>query len=142
MGRERQEQSRIATKTARNSRLIRERVPEDAADAFEIVKRLVLANAIEMAEAAVQAAKEGELGPLKYLFELTGIRESESDADEPPEEDSLSYRLLTKLGLPTEPEGARTGDMKRADPGCSREETVAQISSDGQGWKSRQPPGD
>jgi hypothetical protein len=71
--------------------------------AMENIASLVRESAVEMVKSAIGAAKEGQLAHLKYLLELADIypRNEESMAAAP--EESLTFNLLTKLGLATEP---------------------------------------
>jgi hypothetical protein len=72
-------------------------------EAREIVLQLIRSSAAKMTQSAIEAAKEGELGHLKYLFEIAGIHPKSEESDTAEEEKSFTYGLLKKLGLPTEP---------------------------------------
>ena len=56
-----------------------------------------------MALAVVDEALKGQLAPVKYLFEVSGLYPSTPATEGKPEEDSLAHRLLKHLGLPTKP---------------------------------------
>ena len=51
----------------------------------------------------VDAAKQGQVAPAKYLFEICGLFPAGEETAE-KKEDSLAYTLLKRMGLPTEPE--------------------------------------
>jgi hypothetical protein len=68
------------------------------------VCKMVEAEAAEMAKAAIHEAKNGQLAPMKYLFEMAGIYPpSPDEAQVAPEEDSLAKILLDRLKLAATP---------------------------------------
>jgi hypothetical protein len=66
------------------------------------IRAIVSAHAPELTAAIVELGVEGQLAPVKFLFELLGFEHSD-DEEEKPQEDSLALLLLKQLGLPTEP---------------------------------------
>ena len=67
------------------------------------IAQIVGSGAKEMALAVVDEALKGQLAPVKYLFEVSGLYPSTPATEGKPEEDSLAHRLLKHLGLPTKP---------------------------------------
>lgn len=68
----------------------------------ENITNMVGNSAEEVAKALIDAAKKGEVGAARYLFDAVGLYPA-GDENEQPKEDSLAYSLLKQLGLPTEP---------------------------------------
>ncbi|MGA8273774.1 MAG: hypothetical protein WB919_19585 [Candidatus Sulfotelmatobacter sp.] len=72
---------------------------------FEQVRKeiaiLVGGAAVSIARKAIAAAEDGELAPVKYLFEAVGLYPPTAETMAKPE-DSLARRLLKRLGLPTD----------------------------------------
>ena len=81
-------------------------VIERAAD-FPTVRQkindLVAREALEMVGGAVDAAKDGQYGAMKCLFELVGLFSASSEAPEKHEE-GLVETLLHRLGLQETPD--------------------------------------
>jgi hypothetical protein len=74
-------------------------------DVVEVRKQidiLVTASAEKIANVLIKAAETGKLAEAKYLFEMIGLHPATHEAEFRPE-NSLAYRLLKRLGLPTEP---------------------------------------
>ncbi len=67
------------------------------------IAQIVGSEAKGMALAVVDEALKGQLAPVKYLFEVSGLYPSTPATEGKPEEDSLAHRLLKHLGLPTKP---------------------------------------
>jgi hypothetical protein len=76
--------------------------PGDLAQLRRNIKNLVAASISEIAEKLIEAAKEGKVGPAKYLFEVAGVYPFSREMDSEIEEGSLAAALLKHLGLPTE----------------------------------------
>jgi hypothetical protein len=77
-------------------------LPVDLADARKRIESLVTASSEKIGIALISAAEAGKLAEAKYLFELVGMFPAARDSAFKPE-NSLAYRLLKRLGLPTEP---------------------------------------
>ena len=75
----------------------------------ENVAGLVRKFATEIATGAIDAAREGQLAHVKYLFELAGLYPAMEETGATRPEDSLTHTLLRRMGLPTEIAG-REGD--------------------------------
>jgi hypothetical protein len=86
--------------------------PANIAQARRNIQALVKNSAVDITQKMIEAAKSGKVAPAKYLFELAGVHPMTEDTR--PEEDSLAYVLLKRLGLPTEPVVA--GDDDTAAP--------------------------
>ena len=97
-----------ATRAAKKSaptvkaRPAKTKVPRDFAGVRKNIATLVREAANEIAGRLIEMAKGGHLASVKYLFETVGLYPPTAEIGSKPE-DSLAYRLLTKLGLPTDP---------------------------------------
>lgn len=76
-------------------------VPADFIEARKNIAKLVRISVNEICAQFIQLAKEGEVAPAKYLFEVVGLYPVREEASSKPE-NSLAYTLLKQLGLPTE----------------------------------------
>jgi hypothetical protein len=86
--------------------------PVGAAEAREKVVNLVRSSAGEITAKLIAVAKEGQLGHVKYLFEMAGIHPPSPETATSKPEESLVYRWLQELGVPTgtqDKNGAREG---------------------------------
>jgi hypothetical protein len=80
--------------------------PKKAPDALQVrenISELVRGSAEEIAKKVIADAVGGQLASAKYLFEATGLYPPTEETTAMPEEDSLAYTLLQRLGLPVEP---------------------------------------
>jgi hypothetical protein len=76
----------------------------DAKEVRHECSKLVKEDAREVTVAVIGEAKKGQLGPMKYLFEMANFFPQADDGSQPSaEEDSLAETLLTRLGIPTHP---------------------------------------
>jgi hypothetical protein len=97
---------RTTKSTTRKPATKRRRKSNKEVDLVEVRKdiaQIVGSEAKEMALAVVDEALKGQLAPVKYLFEVSGLYPSTPATEGKPEEDSLAHRLLKHLGLPTKP---------------------------------------
>jgi hypothetical protein len=78
------------------------KVPVDFAEARKNIATLVRMSVNEIAVQFIELAKDGEVGPAKYLFEVCGLYPATAETSAKPE-NSLAYALLKRLGLPTDP---------------------------------------
>lgn len=68
------------------------------------VSRLVEAHAGKLAQAVVGEGEKGQLGPVKFLFEMANIYPPAADGSQASaEEQCLAETLLDRLGLPKTP---------------------------------------
>ena len=68
------------------------------------ISMLVQSQAKEMAAAVIGSGKQGQLAPVKYLFEMAKIFPAPTDGSESTkDEDSLAETLLQRLNVPTTP---------------------------------------
>ena len=81
-------------------------VPVNFTEARNNIARLVRMSVNEIAGRFIELAKDGEVAPAKYLFEMVGLYPATEEAASKPE-NSLAYTLLKRMGLPTE---AMTGE--------------------------------
>ena len=92
---------KAAKKKVRKSKPKKER---DAKEVRHECSKLVKEDAREVTVAVIGEAKKGQLGPMKYLFEMANIFPQADDGSQTSaEEDSLAETLLTRLGIPTHP---------------------------------------
>jgi hypothetical protein len=78
------------------------KVPVDFVEARKNIATLVRMSVNEIVVQFIELAKDGEVGPAKYLFELCGLYPATAETSAKPES-SLAYTLLKRLGLPTDP---------------------------------------
>lgn len=65
---------------------------------------LIKEGATLLTAAVIEEGKKGQLGPVKYLFEMANIFPRVEDGSQASaEEDSLAETLLHRLGIPTHP---------------------------------------
>src|SRR5438270_7812363 len=95
------------TKKAAKTKKIRKSKPKKERDAKEVrheCSKLVKEDAREVTVAVIGEAKKGQLGPMKYLFEMANIFPQADDGSQTSaEEESLAETLLNRLGIPTHP---------------------------------------
>ena len=66
--------------------------------------KLIKADATQITAAMIGEGKKGQLGPMKYLFEMANIFPSADDGSQTSaREESLAETLLNRLGIPTSP---------------------------------------
>jgi hypothetical protein len=76
----------------------------DSKEVRQECSKLVKEDATELTAAAIGEARKGQLGPLKYLFEMANIFPQTDDGSQTSaKEDSLAETLLHRLGIPTHP---------------------------------------
>ena len=76
----------------------------DAKEVRHECSKLVKEDAREVTVAVIGEAKKGQLGPMKYLFEMANIFPQADDGSQTSaEEESLAETLLNRLGIPTHP---------------------------------------
>jgi hypothetical protein len=78
------------------------KVPVDFVEARKNIATLVRMSVNEIVVRFIELAKDGEVGPAKYLFEVCGLYPVTAETSAKPE-NSLAYSLLKRLGLPTDP---------------------------------------
>jgi hypothetical protein len=78
------------------------KVPADFVEARNNIATLVRMSVNEIVVRFIELAKDGEVGPAKYLFEVCGLYPATAETSGKPE-NSLAYSLLKRLGLPTDP---------------------------------------
>jgi len=92
---------KAAKKKVRKSKPKKER---DAKEVRHECSKLVKEDAREVTVAVIGEAKKGQLGPMKYLFEMANIFPQADDGSQTSaEEESLAETLLNRLGIPTHP---------------------------------------
>ena len=77
--------------------------PVDFVQVRKTIATMVGGAAQAITEKAIEEAKQGQLGPAKYLFEAVGLYPATEETAQTKPEDSLAYTLLKRMGLPTDP---------------------------------------
>jgi len=99
--------SKDTNKTAKQKKSRKSKQAKKERDAREVrheCSKLVKEDATQVTAAVIGEAKKGQLGPMKYLFEMANIFPQADDGSETSaEEDSLAETLLHRLGIPTHP---------------------------------------
>lgn len=75
------------------------------------ISKIVGSQAKEMAKAVMGEGLKGQLAPVKYLFEVSGIYPAPEGTVAQPEEKTLAHRLLRRLGFPTDPVLSDEGEL-------------------------------
>jgi hypothetical protein len=100
------------------------KAPVDFVEARKNIATLVRMSVNEIAVRFIELAKDGEVGPAKYLFEVCGLYPATAETSAKPE-GSLAYTLLKRLGLPTDAmvcdEDTPTIGLSRATETTTRE---------------------
>ena len=93
-----------ATKSKKASKSKKGKKERDSKEVRQECSKLVKEDAKEVTAAVIEEAKKGQLGPMKYLFEMANIFPGAEDGSQTSaEEDSLAETLLHRLGIPTTP---------------------------------------
>ena len=106
-----------------------EKKPTNAAEARESVRSLVWDAAGDIAKGLVKAATDGQLATAKYLFEVAGVYPTTEETR--PQENSLAYILLKRLGLPTEPKDEAGSKPAGARSDAEDSDTADALSEQG-----------
>ncbi len=77
--------------------------PVDLAEVRKDISNLVGANATDLARAVMETGKTGQLAPVKYLFEVTGLYPAVESNDAKPDPEFLAHMLMRKMNLPVSP---------------------------------------
>jgi hypothetical protein len=83
-----------------------QRVSKDlnTAEVRKQVRKIIEEHATKMTEAVAGEGEKGQVGPVKYLFEVAHIHPPVTDGSEATErEQSLAETLLDRLGIPKDP---------------------------------------
>ena len=76
----------------------------DSKDVRQDCSKLVKEDATELTAAVIEEGKKGQLGPVKYLFEMASIFPAADDGSQASaKEESFAETLLHRLGIPTDP---------------------------------------
>jgi hypothetical protein len=90
--------------------------PVSAGEAREKVAKLVWGSADAITKKLIEVAtEEGQLGYVKYLFEIAGIHPAGSEETTSKPEESVIYSWLKELGMP---EGTRGKDAAPQEDGA------------------------
>jgi hypothetical protein len=77
------------------------------------ITNLIAHEGMNLARAAVEEGKKGQLAMVKYLFEFAGLYPAPAKAGTvEPEEESLARTLLHRLGLSDEPATPSANDLR------------------------------
>lgn len=76
----------------------------DSGEVRQQCNKLVKAEATELTAAVIEEGRKGQLGPVKFLFEMANIfPQAEDGSQTSAREESLAETLLNRLGIPTSP---------------------------------------
>jgi hypothetical protein len=93
-----------AAKSKKSSKSKKGKKERDSKEVRHECSKLVKEGATQVTAAVMGEAKKGQLGPMKYLFEMANIfPQAEDGSQTSAEEDSLAETLLKRLGIPTTP---------------------------------------
>jgi hypothetical protein len=91
-------------KSAKKSGAKKSKKELNPAEVRKDISRMVESEAANMAQAAIDEGKKGQLAPLRYLLEVANIFPGATDGSEATEdEDSLARTLLKRMGIPDVP---------------------------------------
>jgi hypothetical protein len=77
---------------------------QDARTVLQQCSKLVKEDATKLTSAVIGEGKKGQLGPVKFLFEMANIFPTADDGSEASaQEESFAETLLHRLGIPTDP---------------------------------------
>ena len=78
---------------------------------------MVAHQAGDMVKAAIEEAKKGQSGALKYLFEMIGLYPATLEAEQTEKREmSLAEYLCRQLGLPMHPVEEEAGESAESEP--------------------------
>jgi hypothetical protein len=116
--------------------------PVDLAEVRKEITNIVGTNAAELVRAVVTTGKTGQLAPVKYLFEVTGLYPASEISETTPDPESLAHTLMRGLNLPErrvmdeDDEVAASGTPGPAVQGAGAKEPVKQEGSADSGTDS------
>jgi hypothetical protein len=80
------------------------RKEQDSRTVRQQCSKLIKDDATKLTSAVIGEGKKGQLGPVKFLFEMANIFPAADDGSEASaQEESLAETLLHRLGIPTNP---------------------------------------
>jgi hypothetical protein len=104
--------------------------PIDLAEVRKDISNIVGSHAADLARAVMESGKTGQLAPVKYLFEVTGLYPATESIETKPDKESLAHTLMRNLKLPESPivneddneddEDAGSGNPKAAVPAAGQ----------------------
>jgi hypothetical protein len=77
--------------------------PVDLAEVRKNITNIVGANATALTQAVVDVGLTGQLVPVKYLFEVSGLYPASESSQAKPDQESLAHVLMRGLRLPESP---------------------------------------
>lgn len=77
--------------------------PIDLAEVRKDISNIVGTNATALARAVMGEGLKGQLAPVKYLFEATGLYPATEISETKPDKESLAHTLMRNLKLPESP---------------------------------------
>jgi len=107
----------------------RSKKEQNPADLRKNISKLVRSHARQMTKAVINVGEQGQLAPVKYLFEMANIYPEPTDGSESTrEEDSLAKTLMERLDLPTEPIGRDEEDEVMVIPARAQVEGADEVT--------------
>jgi hypothetical protein len=125
-----------------------EKQPVDLAEVRKDITNIVGSHAADLARAVMESGKTGQLAPVKYLFEVTGLYPAMECSETKPDKESLAHTLMRNLKLPESPivneddneddEDADSGKPVPAAPGVgqTKQQGVADSGTSADGKRS------
>ncbi|MGD0760277.1 MAG: hypothetical protein ABR921_15370 [Candidatus Sulfotelmatobacter sp.] len=126
-----------STSSSSSSSSAKDKQPVDLAEVRKEISSIVGTNAAALTRAVMGEGLKGQLAPVKYLFEATGLYPATEISETKPDKESLAHTLMRNLKLPESPivneddnEDGEDADSVNPNPA---------VSGDGQ---TKQPGGD
>lgn len=128
---------RTRARTSTTTKSSEQKAPAiDLAEVRKDISNIVGSRAAELANAVLEEGKKGQLAPVKYLFEVSGLYPASESSEAKPDEESLAHTLMRKLNLPELPieseddEETGTGIMGSSSSGeCEKKDAARNADS-------------
>jgi hypothetical protein len=128
-----------STSSSSSSSSPKDKQPVDLAEVRKDISNIVGSHAADLARAVMEAGKTGQLAPVKYLFEVTGLYPATESSENKPDKESLAHTLMRNLKLPESPivneddneddEHADSGKPDLAVPGVGQAKQQSVVDS-------------
>ena len=89
--------------TSSSSSSPKDKQPVDLAEVRKEISSIVGTNAAALTRAVMGEGLKGQLAPVKYLFEATGLYPATEISETKPDKESLAHTLMRNLKLPESP---------------------------------------
>jgi hypothetical protein len=92
-----------STSSSSSSSSAKDKQPVDLAEVRKEISSIVGTNAAALTRAVMGEGLKGQLAPVKYLFEATGLYPATEISETKPDKESLAHTLMRNLKLPESP---------------------------------------